>query len=84
METQELANLIWESGFSTHQDLNDVAGRGVGMDAVKHFVEKLGGQVHIKLEAKLESTRYAQFIIAINLPISLLHANGLPEFAIAS
>ena len=35
----EIANLIFSSGFSTAEEVTDVSGRGVGMDAVKGFLE---------------------------------------------
>jgi two-component system chemotaxis sensor kinase CheA len=39
--------LIFVSGFSTKENVTEISGRGVGMDAVKTAVEKLGGKVGI-------------------------------------
>lgn len=44
----ELANLLFEPGFSTARCLTDVSGRGVGLDAVKNAVVRAGGAVAIE------------------------------------
>ncbi len=43
----QIDNLIFESGFSTADQVTDVSGRGVGMDVVKKAIEKLRGKVEI-------------------------------------
>ena len=45
----ETAQLIFAPGFSTAGEVTDVSGRGVGMDAVKAFVESLGGDITLVL-----------------------------------
>ena len=44
----EIVMHIFDMGVSTSQGVNKVAGRGVGMDAVKVEVEKLGGNIKVK------------------------------------
>jgi chemosensory pili system protein ChpA (sensor histidine kinase/response regulator) len=41
----ELANLIFMPGFSTAEEVTELAGRGVGMDAVRNDVTALGGRI---------------------------------------
>lgn len=43
-----LTQLIWQAGFSTAAQITSVSGRGVGLDAVKHRVENLNGQLEIQ------------------------------------
>src|SRR5665647_1625037 len=43
----EIRMLIFASGFSTKEKVTEISGRGVGMDAVKSAVEKLGGKVRV-------------------------------------
>ena len=43
----EVRMLIFASGFSTKEKVTEISGRGVGMDAVKSAVEKLGGKVRV-------------------------------------
>lgn len=45
----EMAYLIFEPGFSTVETVNDISGRGVGMSAVKDYVEAKGGHVSLQL-----------------------------------
>ena len=44
---EELDNLIFSAGFSTADQLSQLAGRGVGMDVVRNEVRQLGGSVEI-------------------------------------
>ena len=44
----ELIRLILRPGFSTRDDVSDLAGRGVGMDVVAREVEALGGMIEIE------------------------------------
>ncbi len=59
---ERLADIIFSSGFSTADQVTDVSGRGVGMDAVKRSVEDAGGQVI------LESTPGKGTVFRIHLP----------------
>ncbi|WP_135612981.1 chemotaxis protein CheW [Methanococcoides sp. AM1] len=43
----EIRMLIFTSGLSTKDSATEISGRGVGMDAVKTTVEKLGGKIKI-------------------------------------
>jgi len=61
----EVAELIFEPGFSTADTLTELAGRGVGMDVVRSEARTLGGRVAV------DSTpgRGARF--TIHLPLTL-------------
>ncbi len=67
----ELKMLIFEPGFSTAQQLTQIAGRGVGMDVVLAEIKQLGGSVTV------DSTlgRGARFTIRI--PVSLAVTQAL-------
>ena len=41
----ELANLIFSAGFSTADQITELSGRGIGMDAVRSEVNAMGGRV---------------------------------------
>lgn len=47
LSTQKVYSLIFESGFSTAQQVTDVSGRGVGMDMVRSSVQKVKGRIDI-------------------------------------
>jgi two-component system, chemotaxis family, sensor kinase CheA len=42
-----LVDVLAEAGFSTAEDVSEIAGRGVGLDAVKRQVEAVGGSLAI-------------------------------------
>jgi two-component system chemotaxis sensor kinase CheA len=46
----DAVELIFRPGFSTAAEISDLSGRGVGMDAVRAGVEKLGGTVTMRSE----------------------------------
>ncbi|MFW7381059.1 MAG: chemotaxis protein CheA [Oligoflexus sp.] len=81
---EDAIHLIFHPGFSTKQEASDVSGRGIGMDAVKNYVESLGGN----LEVHTEIGRGSQFSMRIPLGLSVIRAliakvNGV-TFAISS
>ena len=48
MKKEDIINLIFLPNFSQKQDVDELSGRGVGMDIVKKNIEDLGGEVVIK------------------------------------
>ncbi len=66
----EIANLIFSSGFSTADEVTDVSGRGVGMDAVKGFLEKEGGSIEVILASGNEDDDFRNFTTNIRIPKS--------------
>jgi|GEM_PF-5069022 len=47
---QELLNLIFTNGFSTKEVVSSLSGRGVGLEAVKHEAQCLGGTAWVESE----------------------------------
>jgi chemosensory pili system protein ChpA (sensor histidine kinase/response regulator) len=47
----EAANLIFLPGFSTAQQVTELAGRGIGMDVVRSEVNALGGRIETSTQA---------------------------------
>jgi two-component system chemotaxis sensor kinase CheA len=75
MSDGEIYQLIFEPGFSTAEQITNVSGRGVGMDAVKRAIEELRGTVEIDSRPGLGST------IRLRLPLTLAIIDG---FLVAS
>ncbi|WP_176736491.1 ATP-binding protein [Oligoflexus tunisiensis] len=63
----EIAALIWESGMSTAEQVSEISGRGVGMAAIKEFIEGAGGTITIGLSGS-EGAAYRPFVLRIELP----------------
>ena len=67
-DTEQLTQFIFVSGFSTAQELTELAGRGVGMDVVKAETSALGGRIAVSSEAGV-GTRF-QLYLPLTLTIS--------------
>ncbi|MGM9932506.1 chemotaxis protein CheA [Pradoshia sp.] len=70
MSAEEKLQLIFASGFSTAQQISDISGRGVGLDAVKTMIESLGGEVMVQSMRGVGS----RFTIKLPLTLSMLPA----------
>jgi two-component system chemotaxis sensor kinase CheA len=67
----EVAELIFQPGFSTAEATTDLSGRGVGMDVVRRNVNELGGSVSIQTKVGVGS------VFTITLPLTLAIIDGL-------
>jgi chemotaxis protein histidine kinase CheA len=65
---EAIAQLIFMSGFSTADKVTEVSGRGVGMDAVKGFLHKEGGDIEIRFLDEREGADFRPFELLITLP----------------
>ena len=65
---EEVAQMIFVSGFSTAAEVTEVSGRGVGMDAVKAFLEREGGKVEIRFLDDKPHANFRAFETVICLP----------------
>jgi chemotaxis protein histidine kinase CheA len=62
---QKVAELIFISGLSTAQSLTEVSGRGIGMDAVRRYLESNGGQIQLRVHEEVGG--FASFSIHLLL-----------------
>lgn len=67
-DVSDIAQLIFYSGASTKEAVTDISGRGVGLDAVKQFLEEQGGGVSLQLHAEQSAT---QGFIPLELIVTL-------------
>lgn len=65
MDSAEILEMIFRPGFSTHKDVDDLAGRGIGMNVVQDAVRKLTGSIRIHTVVG-EGTRFI-----LSLPVSI-------------
>jgi len=68
LSDEEVAALIFLPGFSTADNLTDISGRGVGMDAVIGFARKEGGHVKINFLDNKEGSDYRAFETVVYFP----------------
>lgn len=79
----EVLRYIFESGFSNSDKVNEISGRGVGMDVVKKAVESIGGQVRIETEVGTGTTVNLHVPSSLALKGTLLFDVGGQEYAMA-
>ena len=78
-----LAEILAQPGFSTAAEVTDLSGRGVGLDAVKRYVQGFGGTLEVRSETGVGT----EIILVLPLALALLdvllverggHVFGLP------
>ncbi|MCX9147356.1 chemotaxis protein CheA [Erythrobacter sp. WG] len=62
---EQAVQLVFLPGFSTAETISDLSGRGVGMDAVRSVVERLGGEVTLRSQHGEGTT------VRLRLPLSM-------------
>ncbi len=71
MLDKELTQFLFQSGFTTREDVSELSGRGVGLDVVWANVEKIKGRI------KVESTPGEGTSFILRFPLSLSTLQGL-------
>ncbi len=66
MSDEEAIGLIFAPGFSTASEVTELSGRGVGMDAVRSSIERLGGQIGVRSRLGRGTT------IRLSLPLTIV------------
>jgi two-component system chemotaxis sensor kinase CheA len=79
IDVRAAIDLLFAPGFSTAEQVGDLSGRGVGMDAVREKIQELGGEVTVT-SVTGEGTE-AEIRLPLTLAIMsalLVEANGRP------
>jgi two-component system chemotaxis sensor kinase CheA len=77
MSEPEIMQLIFAPGFSTAARVTGLSGRGVGMDAVRTGVERLGGQVTLDSRpGKGTTVRFTLPFSIMMTPVMTVEAGG--------
>lgn len=67
----EVLNLIFLPGFSTKEKIDELSGRGVGMDVIKTSIEALRGRV------RLASTQGKGSTVALTVPLTMAFLDAM-------
>ncbi|NLB17231.1 MAG: chemotaxis protein CheA [Syntrophomonadaceae bacterium] len=70
LNSDEIQQFVFRSGFSTAKNVTDVSGRGVGLDVVKSKIESLNGEIHVQTKPGEGTT----FRIRLPLTLAILQA----------
>ncbi|MBS1159465.1 MAG: Response regulator receiver:CheW-like protein:ATP-binding region, ATPase-like:Hpt [Proteobacteria bacterium] len=84
IEAAALYDFIFQPGFSTAEELTQVAGRGVGMDVVKTEVGALGGRIEILSQAGRGTTFRLYLPLTLAVTQTLLIRAGTQLYAVPS
>ncbi|MGB5080562.1 MAG: Hpt domain-containing protein [Burkholderiales bacterium] len=80
----EVADFIFDAGFSTATEVTQVAGRGVGMDVVRSEVAALGGRVEMNF-TRGQGTRFVIYLpLTLAVTQTVLVRAGNKSYAIPS
>src|SRR5262249_20122745 len=80
----EIADFIFHAGFSTADEVSQVAGRGVGMDVARNEVAALGGRVEMHF-TKGQGTRFTIYLpLTLAVTQTVLVRAGTRTYAIPS
>ncbi|MDC9725300.1 MAG: response regulator, partial [Gammaproteobacteria bacterium] len=78
----ELIQLILTSGFSTADNISQLAGRGVGMDVVSNEIRSLKGRLSIQSELGQGTTFNIRLPLTLSIMQSLMVSSHDEQFAI--
>lgn len=79
---EELVRLVSRPGFSTAEQVSDISGRGVGIDAVHARVRALGGSVEITTVPGQGTTVTARLPLTLAITRAVLARVGMETYAI--
>ena len=69
---EQIAQFIFRPGFSTAEQVTEVSGRGVGMDAVQAFVRREHGRIELRFTDEHKGAEFRQFQTVVCLPDNLV------------
>lgn len=78
----EVAALVFSSGFSTKDAVDEVSGRGVGGDVAKSGVERLGGRITVETQAGKGTVFTIVMPLTMAITRALIVKDGGSTFAV--
>ncbi|SMF57226.1 ATP-binding protein [Pseudobacteriovorax antillogorgiicola] len=73
---QEIAESVFHTGVSTAQSVSEISGRGVGMEAVRRFLDEIDGSIQLVLGLE-KKPGYYDFEFIIKIPVFPLESQQL-------
>lgn len=67
---QELHEFLFQSGFSTADTVDDIAGRGIGLDIVRDHVDRVQGEI----EVHSHIGQGTEFVLKLPLTLAMMNA----------
>jgi two-component system, chemotaxis family, sensor kinase CheA len=83
LDAARAIDLLFTPGFSTREATSEISGRGIGLDAVRTKVRKLGGEVLMTSEPGRGTTAQIRLPLTLAIMPTLLVVAGGRTYAIA-
>ncbi|SMF79647.1 ATP-binding protein [Pseudobacteriovorax antillogorgiicola] len=68
---KDIVQLIFEAGFSSRDEITSISGRGVGMAAIRSYLNEQGGSALIILGESQSGDQYRPFTLQLQIPREL-------------
>jgi chemotaxis protein histidine kinase CheA len=78
----QLTNFLFEAGFSTTSQVNDLSGRGIGLDMVRAQLQALQGSIAVDSEPQRGTTFVLQIPLSLTIAKLLLTQAGNRNYAL--
>lgn len=82
MTDSEIFDLLFDSGFSTADQVSDLSGRGVGLDVVRNTILKIGGKISVESSENAGSTFRIEIPLTLSIIQSMLVATSERRYAV--
>lgn len=82
LDDAALRELIFAPGFSTVEEVTEISGRGVGLDAVRASLEKISGNVELQSEVGVGTVFRLRIPLTLAIMRALLVASGQEVYAL--
>lgn len=82
LSSQEILSFIFEPGFSMSASVNELSGRGVGLDVVKNSIDSIGGKLSIHSEVGTGTTFSMLLPTSLAVKAALLFSIEQSSYAI--
>ncbi|MBC1487090.1 chemotaxis protein CheA [Listeria seeligeri] len=82
MTDTEIFDLLFDSGFSTTDQVSDLSGRGVGLDVVRNTILKIGGKISVESSENAGSTFRIEIPLTLSIIQSMLVATAEYRYAV--
>ncbi|NEP00614.1 MAG: hybrid sensor histidine kinase/response regulator [Symploca sp. SIO2E9] len=82
LDETQIKDLLFEPGFSTNSVVNDLSGRGIGLDVVRTHLRALNGSVTVDSEPDKGTTFLLQIPLSLTIAELLLFQAGAHIYAL--
>ena len=72
LRPDDVSKVIFSSGFSTAEEVTEISGRGVGLDAVRRLIRGRGGDIYLNVTGHSDDEQFHFFETVLELPLAMI------------